>query len=354
MTKLTKNCQHRSYQQDILLKILMLIATIIVSVSPVSGHHSYTGIDRDSLIAFRGRVTQFNWRNPHVYIIIETMDYSDKPVEWEIETGGTPILARSGWTSESLKPGDVVNFRGHPERAKDRSYALLSSIEKEDGTILSQSARASQSDESSSDLAGVWKSRAVAGAPIEPLSSLYESFIAQEQTSQGKKAVAQYDPRLDNQTALCIGYSVLTTMASPHYLNEIQINDDTVVIRNEWFDAERIVYMDGRGHPENGERSLNGHSIGHWEGEALIIDTRLFSEHRSPYGTGLPSSINKHLLERYELNPDGKSLIINVFLEDPNYLASPFTGTLNWNYTPDLELYRYDCDPSVAGKFGPE
>ncbi len=39
---------------------------------------------------------------------------------------------------------------------------------------------------------------------------------------------------------------------------------------------------------------------------------------------------------------------IYFLLEDPEYLAGTLTGSLNWDYTPDFELYRYDCDPEVA------
>jgi len=332
---------------------LVGLATFLVVLSPASAHHSYTGIDRGSVVAFQGTVKRFSWRNPHVYITVESTDESGQLIEWELETGGTPILARSGWTADSQMPGDTVQVRGHPERETGRRYALLMSIEKEDGTVLSQSARGSQSTERATELSGIWKSRAESFAPIEPLSSLYESFNALGRTAKGITAQEQYDPQRDNQTALCVGYSVLVTLASPHYLNELSIGEDTVILRNEWFDSERIVYMDGRGHPENGERTLNGHSIGRWEDGALVVDTRLFREHRSPYGTGLPSGTRKHVVERFSLNADGTSLAVDVSLEDPEYLTEIFTGSLNWDYTPDLELYRYDCDPEVAGKFGP-
>ena len=328
--------------------------TAAVIVSPASGHHSYTGIDRGAMVAFSGTVTQFSWRNPHVYITVESTNERGEPVAWEIETGGTPILSRSGWTRDSLKPGDVVEVRGHPERATGRSYALLMSIEKKGGTVLSQSARRSLSNERTVDLNGVWKSRAESFAPIEPLSSLYDGLVALGLTEKGLSAQARYDPQLDNQTAICVGYSVLVTLASPHYLNEIRVSEDTVVIRNEWFDAERTIYMDGREHPDNGERTLYGHSVGRWEDGVLVVDTALFADHRSPYGTGLPSGAQKHVVERFALNEDGSSLTIDVLLEDPEYLASTFTGSLNWDYTPDFELYRYDCDPEVAGKFGPD
>ena len=46
-----------------------------------------------------------------------------------------------------------------------------------------------------------------------------------------------------------------------------------------------------------------------------------------------------------------RSLTLEVFLEDPEYLANSFSGTLNWDYVPDFEFHRYDCDPDVATRF---
>ena len=61
--------------------------------------------------------------------------------------------------------------------------------------------------------------------------------------------------------------------------------------------------------------------------------------------------MEKHVVESYTLNDDGRTLKLNVFLEDPEFLADSFSGTLNWDYTPDFEFHRYDCDPEVATRF---
>ena len=124
-----------------------------------------------------------------------------------------------------------------------------------------------------------------------------------------------------------------------------------MIIRDEWFDAERVIHTDGRGHPVGVERKRLGHSIGRWEGDTLVVDTWLFAPHRSPYGIGLASGEEKHVVERYTLNEDGRSLTLEVFLEDSEFLAESFSGTLTWDYTPDFEFHRYDCDPEVATRF---
>jgi hypothetical protein len=142
-------------------------------------------------------------------------------------------------------------------------------------------------------------------------------------------------------------------MATAVYLTDIDIQQDRVVIRNEFFDNERTIYTDGRGHPENGERTNQGHSIGAWEGIILVVDTTLFEDHPSTSGDGVPGGAQKHVTERFALSEDGTRLVIDVVVEDPEFLAEPFNGSLQWNYTPELQLYRYNCDPelSSSGQF---
>jgi hypothetical protein len=107
----------------------------------------------------------------------------------------------------------------------------------------------------------------------------------------------------------------------------------------------RTVYLDGREHPENGERTVQGHSIGHWEDDVLVVDTRLFADFPEGNGRGIPSGAQKHVVERFSLSEDGTRAIVDVFLEDPEYLLESFTGRTEMTYVPHLQLYRYGCTP---------
>jgi hypothetical protein len=113
---------------------------VVIAFGPLvaPGHHSEAGFDLESVVAFHGTVTRFSWRNPHVYITVETASETGEPVSWEVETGATPLLARSGWTPQSLIPGERISVRGHPAREPGRRYALLLSVQKQDGTFLEQ------------------------------------------------------------------------------------------------------------------------------------------------------------------------------------------------------------------------
>ncbi|NNC64401.1 MAG: hypothetical protein HKN84_06420, partial [Gammaproteobacteria bacterium] len=116
------------------LRFLTIPAALVVA-SIASAHHSALIFNRDVVVAFEGTVTNFGWANPHVYIHVETTDDAGEVVEWEFETDATPILSRSGWSRDSLAPGDTVLVRGNPDKS-GRAHALLVSLTKEDGEVL--------------------------------------------------------------------------------------------------------------------------------------------------------------------------------------------------------------------------
>lgn len=136
------------------------------------------------------------------------------------------------------------------------------------------------------------------------------------------------------------------------------------------FDRERVIVIQGMSrnsdgeihmytswsktcsHPDNGERTIQGHSIGKRHGDTLVIDTTLFADHRAPVpNTGIPSGVAKHVVERLTLSDDGTTVQVDLLLEDPEYLPEPMTSTVVWHHTPHLEMLRVDCDPDVARQF---
>lgn len=316
--------------------------------SPGLAHHSEAAFDMEAVVAFQGVVTEFNWRNPHVYIRVVAETGAAEPIEWQIETGATPLLARSGWTPSSLRIGERIAVRAHPARAAGRRYAILMSLEKSDGSVLRQSITNAAATAAATSLAGVWKGNL---AHLEDLAQGFESIPP---TAKGAAAQAAYDVNVENPAASCIAYPTpAVIVVSGFFLSRIELGEDVVTLRNEWFDVERTVYMDGRGHPESVERTNQGHSIGWWEGDTLVVDTTLFADHRSPYQTGVPSGAQKHVAERYTLNPDGRQLTVEFTLEDPEYLAAPFSGSIDWSYRPDLEFFQFNCDPEVSSQYVP-
>jgi hypothetical protein len=115
--------------------------------------------------------------------------------------------------------------------------------------------------------------------------------------------------------------------------------------------SRRVIHLDGRQHPENGERMLHGHSIGHWEGDTLVVDTTLFADHREGLAFGIPSGASKHLVERFSLNADRRHLDYEAWLEDSEHLEAPVSFTSQWEYRPELTPTGLACDLEVARRY---
>lgn len=342
-------------QRNYLVRYIVVLAIGLLPITPVSGHHSYAGIDLDSVVELEGTVTRFNWRNPHASFELESTDETGEVTRWVFEMGSTPTMSRRGFTRDSLSPGDMVKVRGHPETGP-RRYASLLSVEKEDGSVLSVAQREDgraaltasgrdrfRSNRRAVDLNGVWRSR----------TGFDDVFARLVPTEKGLALQQQYDPVTENPREMCIGDPA--PMNNPLFLTEITAADGTIVIKHEFFDSERVIYLDGREHPPNGERTLNGHSIGRWDDGDLVVDTRLFADHRSPYffeigaSTGVPSGPQKHVVERFRLGEDGTYLVVDAYIADPEYLTEPMEATAVWDYTPELTFHdSFDCDLDSA------
>lgn len=130
---------------------------------------------------------------------------------------------------------------------------------------------------------------------------------------------------------------------------EIVQEPDAVTFNMESFEQVRTVYLDDRAHPPpDARRTPMGHSIGHWEGQTLVVDTSHFEEGYIRRN-GAPHSEQAHLTERFIR--DGDYLIIMITLEDPIYLLAPFTRVIAHRYVPDLEIRPYPCEvrPPIGG-----
>lgn len=335
----------RSRRENRPVRCHLAVVLSLMIAAPAVGHHSEAGFDKNTIAAFEGVVTDLDWRNPHVYVLVETTEADGRPVRWRVETSSTPILSRRGWNPDSLQPGDRVTVRGHPERGTGRNYALLLALQKEDGTILTAAPISSQSVAKASGLSGIWKPDATT------VAEFHRRVSSMALTEQGTAARESFDYYSESPVAQCIAHPAPWVFNSELYVNEIDVGEDVVILHSEYFGVRRTVYVDGRGHPEDAERTLQGHSIGRWEADTLVVDSRLFADHRIGNGPGIPSGAQRHVIERYTLSEDGTRIVLDLFVEDPEYLVEPLSARVEWHYTPEFQRYGYDCDPEVSRMF---
>jgi hypothetical protein len=333
------------------LKIHLLATTALIATAPVFAHHSDAGINMETITAFEGTVTAYEWRNPHVYIVIDKINAEGEIVEWEVQMGAVSISTRRGWSPDSLSPGDQVTVRAHAAR-DGRPYAVLESLEKSGGLILASSFDAPDGTTTTTSIAGKWiADRSSYENYPGGYDGLFRALL--NLNDEAKLAEAAFNPLSDeNPDASCTGRPTPGALVSTSlYLMEFELNDDTILIRSERFAEERTVFMDGRPHPAAKERFNKGHSIGWWEEDTLIVDTTNFADHRSPYQIGVPSSGRKHVVEKYRLNEAGTHLETEFMLEDPEYLVEPMTHARQLLYSPAMTMFMDDCDAKTSRRF---
>jgi hypothetical protein len=107
-----------------------VLAGVLLSAGQVVwSHHSFAMFDGTKKIALTGKVKKMEWSNPHVWIQLPVPDPgggSEK--EWSIEAPAINGLARVGWTSKSLQPGDKVTIYIHPLRNGEAGGALQDAV----------------------------------------------------------------------------------------------------------------------------------------------------------------------------------------------------------------------------------
>ncbi len=81
---------------------------------PALAHHSFAMFDAGKLVTLEGTVKEFQWTNPHVWILLMVADGDAAPVQWAIELNGPTGLAREGWYPKTLRPGMKVKVVIHP------------------------------------------------------------------------------------------------------------------------------------------------------------------------------------------------------------------------------------------------
>lgn len=104
--------------------LIAAAAALIPLAAPRAfAHHSFAAeYDGAKAVTLKGKVTNFDWVNPHSWLYIDVSDDKGAAVNWACETAPPNILYRMGWRKDSLKPGDEVVVEGF--LAKDGTHTL--------------------------------------------------------------------------------------------------------------------------------------------------------------------------------------------------------------------------------------
>jgi uncharacterized protein DUF6152 len=341
-------------------------------------HHGGAEYDHDKTVEFKAKLTRVEFINPHSWIYFDVTDKDGKVSHHRCEMRSVHVLRRSGWTKEMFPVGQQITVEGSPNRT-DPASCSLQTILLADGTrmdrygqyikapqggvqevrgpiVAPNNNRALRLPSGEPNISGEWApvQRVMVdprgtGGGLVPLDRLNQykpgeravnaggrgakeggagtgprRYGGTELTDLGEKAAADFkredDPRFHCETS-----SIIFDWTFDGPVNRIRQNKDTIVLEYGQFGLKRTIYMKVTEHANSIKPSRAGHSIGHWEGDTLVVDTARFLP--GYLSTPVRNSDKLHVVERFSLDPNKLALTRNYIAEDPVYFKSKYTGS---------------------------
>ncbi len=214
-------------------------------------------------------------------------------------------------------------------------------------------------------LAAAVPNLALAQGAHPDFSGLYFPFRERSQTPRelpytaaAKKLVEQYQAKFtldDDPGRYCIWPGMPRAPWGAPFAIEIIHRPQDVTIYWEGYGMYRKIYMADHSPPEPILDSVMGHSVGHWEGDTLVVETTNLKQY--PYMTRQATSSDAHVVERIRLEErdvEGqrtKFIVNELVLTDPKVYTTPIkiTGTLR--HRPDLQLLEYTCTDTLWDEY---
>ncbi len=157
----------------------------------------------------------------------------------------------------------------------------------------------------------------------------------------------------DDPEALCLPTGV--PRQAPYPWRIVQTPTHIFFLFEGNIHSYRQIFMDGRKHPDDPDPTWYGHSVGHWEGDTLVVDSVGFNDKFWFDFAGHPHTEKLHVIERFQ-RPNLGALEYQVTIDDPGAYTRPFTMLGKSTLQVDTDLMEYICNennqdvPHITGK----
>jgi hypothetical protein len=189
------------------------------------------------------------------------------------------------------------------------------------------------------DISGLWLTRGIyigdIAKDLKPGEVPFQPW-AQELYKHRRDTLSKEDP-----TGRCIPGGVPRSTAVP-YPFKILTTPNIVVVLYEAVHAYRQIFTDGRPLPKDPNPNWLGYSIGHWEGDTLVVDSAGFNDNVWLDNNGHPATESLRVTERFRRTDFGH-MSVEILIDDPKAYTKPWTVTLPLVFQPDTELLEYIC-----------
>ncbi len=211
--------------------------------------------------------------------------------------------------------------------------------------IVWTSAQAQTDADARPNFNGVWL--ATPGSIVGTEAAEMGAPAPPQLTPEALRISEAYDLLTDDPAYECSPASVTRVWSNPIPI-EIEQLPDRVLLRYEYMDAVRTVYLNPESHTPPASNEVLGHSIGRFEGSTLIIETTGFSTSFIGAVSGTPQTETLRTIERLTMTEDGQRFRLEIRHEDPATFTEPWTPTRDFDLT-DLDRLDWDCVLEDAG-----
>ena len=106
------------------LAFILAGCALVAMTVPVAAHHSAAAFDGQKKTSVTGRVVEYRYMNPHIYLTLEIAKEDGTKQRMEVEAGAASVLNALGFTKDKLKVGDIVTIAGSPSRRDPDKFML--------------------------------------------------------------------------------------------------------------------------------------------------------------------------------------------------------------------------------------
>ena len=325
-------------------------------------HHGFGLFDRSKDAVITGTIKSIDFVNPHSYLYLDADQQGGGTIAMRCEMRAATLMRRSGWSKEMFIPGARATIYGFMHRQDPGSCYLedikigeaaeLNRNDQIEHSGLDTSERPPRLSSGEPNISGDWAqeqyviavppgaTRSVGLVPksmkagieagtIDPATIPSAGWDAKPVTltARGKEESEKFEmwSPTDNPRLRCEPTSILLDWVHDGPVNRIVQEKDSIVMNYGLVSYERVIHLNMDAHPASIEPTPAGHSIGHWEGDVLVVDTIGF-----PAGVIVPPlrhSDQLHVVERFSFDPAKMTLTRSYVATDPVYFTDEYKGT---------------------------
>ena len=360
-----------------MMRNITFLAASLALAAPAFAHHGGGTFDLSRSVTYNGVLTKVELVNPHSWLYFDVTEPDGKVSHHRCEMRSVHVLRRSGWAKEQFPANSAITVEAAPDKV-DPNSCYLNTIRFKDGTHMDRygqyvkgtggtltevrgpvvtpdiAKRDARRPSGEPNISGDWAAEQVVmanprgtGGGLVPLGNLQQIDAAGPQargggggrrgappagprlyggtelTDAGTEAAAKFQQQ-DNPRFHCETTSILFDWTFDGAVNRITQKKDTIEMLYGQMGLKRTIFLNMKNHPRDVKLSRAGHSVGHWEGDVLVVDTARFLP--GVLNGSVRNSDQLHIVERFSLDPKTMKLSRTYEADDVVYLKGVYKG----------------------------